>query len=498
LNSERNTTEDQRFGYIMKKFVAFFFLILFTGYYAFAQNTDDPRIEVVMKKTLDYQRPSRLQEEDRKKGVLFKFVPGLEIVTDIDAVKVYLFDIESGRTPYENNDINSGYTRIKLEKPGYKDYTFWVNIKDNYRTTVYIYYKNLQSSLGYKSDLLTERKSTPLYSSINPADSEYYRQIFFINSSDSKNLKKAVISQGHDKDIVALVPHPVDGGNVFVWDGCDAEGSPVPAGDYDLNIVPFHRSLLRVDRHFTRQALNYFSGFSGLSLVPSAKIFFWKGFQFGSSFGIESVRSSHFHDYNLPFSFFLRLSPLKGWEASVEAETAFITESGRPTIRLNSSQKVYLFNFHTLQFTLGIRGSYKSAINDFSEKMGGDIIRDPSGFSIFLPVQYGIQGWSFYGSPELLYTFRPLTSNILSDEFDLTGALRWGVKFSSGQFFSAGLSTALFFPSYRGNPFSLQASVEGYFYLPGTPLYINPYGIIQKVQGNGDGTILGMNLGFVL
>jgi len=479
----------------MKKKLLALPLILFC-LNVYAQNEQEPRLDVIIKKTLDYERPARLLEEDNKKGILFRFTPGLEIITDIDAVKVYIFDSESGRTPYENNDINSGYVRIKLEKPGFQDFSFWVNIKENYRTTVYVFYNEHNQAGSSDSKVPAERKSVLLYHEINPDDPEYYRQLYFMNSADSESFESSAIMQDDSGSILTLSPHPVQGGNVFIWDGTDAQGHDVSDGEYGFRLYGEQDYKIRLDRKYSRQALNYFSGYSGMALVPAARVLFKKGFQFGSTFSIESLYNAN--DYNLPFSFFMRLSPLKRWEAGLEAETAFITESGRPSLRVNTSQKVFLFDIDSVQVSMGMRGSYKSAINDFSDKIDENIIRDPSGVSLFIPLQYTIEGWDFLGSPEIYYTLQPLSSNIESENYDFTAALRWGVMHSSGKLFSAGLSSVLFFPSYRGNPVSMQAGVEGTFYVPTTPLYLNFYGILQKVRGHGDGTILGINMGFVL
>ncbi len=473
-------------------------LLLFFPVLLQAQSAGTPRIEVQVRKILDYERPPRLLEEDNKKGTEFKFSSGLEIVTDIDAFKVSLFDVESGRTPYENNAIEKGHIRIKLEKPGYDDYSFWVNVKENYRTTVLIFYKDLNADIRDSGVPSPARQSGRLYSRFNPGDPAYYRQLYFLDEEDSLDFESAVLYREDGSTLISLTPRDQEGGSVLVWDGRDAEGRPAGTGEFGIRIAALDDYKVTVDSRYSRQAMSYFSGYSGLTLVPSARLLFRKGFQFGSTFAMESINGSNTRDYNLPFSFFLRLSPLDRWEASLEAETAFVSESGKPSLRINSSQKVYLFDIQSLQVSLGVRGSYQSAINDFSDEIHSSLIRDPSGGSLFIPVQYRLQGWDFFGAPEIFYTLRPLSFNVDTEDPDLTGALRWGIQYSPGTFFSAGLSSALYFPSMRGNPLSMQAAVEGTLYIPEMPFYINLFGLVQKVQGEGDGTAFGINLGFLL
>jgi hypothetical protein len=483
----------------MKKLIYTVLLILIP-FTLIAQNSEQPLITIQSRKILDYERPPRLKEEDNKNGVTFQFVPGLEIVTDLEYVKVYIFDIETGRTPFESNNIQNGSIRIKLEKPGFPNTTFWVMIKDGFRTTVSVSYLQTRETENPVIFEPAEKKSSPLYLNINPEDPGYYRQLFYLNDSDL-NLHKTLllIDEAFNTEMI-LSPQSLSGaeGAVFSWNGLNAEDKPVADGVYTLQISPDEKYLIGINRKYSRRSTNYYSGFAGLALVPSARILFPGGFQFGSTISLERTESDSSLEYNLPFSFFLRSSPLKMWETAFEAETSFITEDARPSLRLNSSQKVFVFESYPLQISIGLRGSYKSAINDFSEQKMSSLVRDPTGLSFYIPFQYKLPGWDLYASPEILFSLHPLLEDVSSNKHDYYGVIRWGIQYSTDVLFSVGISSSLYFPSYRGSTSIMQAGLEGTFFIPETPMYLNLYTIMQKVHRGERGSSQGFNLGFLL
>ncbi|MDC7236132.1 MAG: PEGA domain-containing protein [Spirochaetales bacterium] len=478
-------------------------LFLLCPFHSWGQDAGSPQLVIEQSKKLDYERPPRLEEEDNNNGTVFQFSRGLEIITDIEYVKVFLFDIESGRTPFESNDVSNGYIRVKLEKPGYRDFSFWVNVKEDYRTTVHVYYKDKPAETGShtqtgSTNLMAERPSRPVYLAVNPGDPAYYRQIFYLNTLDSESHFSAVLSDNSTGREYQLTPVKNIYPFVFRWDGEDPMGGDLKDGEYTLQMSPGELYSLTLDRTYSRIPASYFSGASGLILAPSAQLLFPGGFQFGSSFTLEKkIENESSGDYSLPFSFFLRFSPLVRWEAAFEGEVAFVNESGEPSLRINSSQKVYILGNNFFHLTGGIRGSYKGAVNDLGQKVQNALVRDPSGFSFFLPVQFDVEQWSFIFSPEFIYSLSPLGSFGIAGEYDLTGSVKWGVRFSD-DFLGAGFSTALFFPSYRGNKTIMQTGVEGFAYIPDSPMYISLFGMIQKMKdGPDEGFAAGLNLGFL-
>ncbi|MBF9017672.1 MULTISPECIES: PEGA domain-containing protein [unclassified Oceanispirochaeta] len=485
------------------KTVCFLFLttlFLVSAESLYAQENKTPVVDIQLRKKLDYERPPRLQEEDIREGKSFQFVSGLEIITDIEYVKIYIFDVENGRTPFESNDITNGYIRVKLEKPGYRDFSFWVNVKEDYRTTAHVYYeeKPRSSVSGTPVDnTIPERDSHPLYLSFNPGDPAYYRQIFLLNSEDSDSHYTAILKSKESEKIFSLVPEGTRYPFIFTWDGKDVLGEKQKDGIYSLQMNPGQTYKVELNRMYSRKAANYFTGTAGLVLVPTAQILFPGGFQFGSSFSIDrNPDGGTSGGYSLPFSFFLRFSPLKRWESSFEAEVAFINESGEPSLRLNSSQKAYIYGNDLFQLSLGLRGSYKGAINDLKQNVQNSLIRDPSGFSFFIPMQFELSNWDFMISPEFLYTLNSQASADISDSFDILGVMRWGVSYSNA-IFGAAFSSALYLPSYNGNKMVMQVGVEGSFYIPGTPMYINLFAVDQTVKEGRERYSIGLNLGFL-
>ena len=54
------------------------------------EDKNSPDIDIQIRDSLEYERPARLKEEDYDKGRTFRFEPGLEIITDVEYVKVYI------------------------------------------------------------------------------------------------------------------------------------------------------------------------------------------------------------------------------------------------------------------------------------------------------------------------------------------------------------------------------------------------------------------------
>ena len=456
-----------------------------------------PVIEILIRDSLEYERPARLKEEDYNSGRQFKFSPGLEIITDVEYVKVFIRDSEVGRTPFESSRVASGYLRVRLEKPGYEDCFFWVNVYPDKRTTVMVTYKSQSARPSYKTEPNAPRVSRELYKDINPDDPFYYRNLYFLTEDDLGEIESILVSRA-DQSLVALNPSPYPAGVIFEWDGEDASGNEMPDGEYSLQFRPVSQMDFRIDRNYSRRPLSYFSGFSGLTLVPTATTLFAGGFQFGSIFAVDRIHEEDSHSYNLPFSFFFRLSPLSRWEASAEVATSFINEYKRPSLRINMSHKVSLLKDSPFRVALGLRGSYKSAISDFEKIQGGALIRDPAGLSLFVPLQFRYSLWEFYASPEFLYSLHPLGSDHEKGEFEMSPVLRWGVSYGTG-LFSAALSTSLFLPSNQRGESILQGALEGSYYFPDSPMYMGLFGIIQSnFENRARASSFGLNLGFLI
>lgn len=466
----------------------------------YSQQEEAPAISIQLRKDLNYERPPRLEEEDIKTGKAFKFDSGLEIITDIEYVKVYIFDIETGRTPFESNDVANGYIRVKLEKPGYKDFSFWVNVKENYRTTVHIYYEDKPASPVSVDPVLNsiaERDSHPMYLSFNPGDPKYYRQLFMMNSEDSESHFSAYIKNEKTELSYSLVPEESEYPFLFSWNGKNSLDEKQKDGLYSLQMNPGQRYEVEINRFYSRKPANYYMGTAGLLLVPTAQLLFPGGFQFGSIFSVERNKGAlNSGDYSLPFSFFFRFSPLERWEAAFETEVSFINESGEPSLRLNSSQKVFIYGNELFLLSLGLRGSYKGAINDLKQNVQNSLIRDPSGFSFFIPMQFDVKNWDFMISPEFMYTLSSPATIEASNSFDIIGVLKWGVSYSN-DLFGAAFSSALHFPSYKGNKMIMQVGVEGSFYIPDTPMYIGLSILDQRIDEGREAYALALNLGFL-
>ena len=86
----------------------------------------------------DYRRGPRMEERDRQTGQVFSWAPGLEIITDLYDVEVRLFDDDVGRTPWEVDNLPTGAYRVTLNRSGFETVEFWVTLRSDRRTVVFV------------------------------------------------------------------------------------------------------------------------------------------------------------------------------------------------------------------------------------------------------------------------------------------------------------------------------------------------------------------------
>ena len=475
-----------------------FYLIFFCAF-LYAQK---PGVTITTAERDDYSRHPRLEEEDLQQGRTFLFSPGLEILTDIEYVEVFLSDRAMGRTPFEEDGIDIGYYRIKLVKTGREDLVVWANIKEDCRTTIDVRYLPETVAEDDKTDSREIIHSGSVYKDINPDDPFYFNRIQFNKTLFPEGEADLILTDAENYPLITLSPQtpssPDDRDYLYYWEGNDIDGNPVPDGEYSLYAVSNFElnTSFQLDRRFSRKAGSYFSGYSGLSLVPTAQPLFPGSLQVGSRMGGNLSLSDSSESYKLPFSFFIRYSPLKRWETAFSAEVSVDEDESTPEVSVNTSQKILLGSNGPVLFSLNGRFSLRGAINDFSDTSTNRIVSDPAGGSLAFPVQLKVHLWDFYFAPELQYSFEPVLASSNSGG-DLTGAVRWGVSYSD-RFFNAGFSSALYSGSMKGLPVFVQNAADVMLYLPRSPLYFHFNVIYQEIHEGSEEISLGLGFGFLL
>ncbi len=458
-----------------------------------------PRYEVIISGKDDYSRPEQLLSLDKENNMDFQFSQGLEIVTDIPKVKVLISDKEVARTPYEDSEFPAGYYRVKLLKPGFPDVEVRVLVNPGKRTTLTVHY--LSKSISDDNEV-TRREETlkngAFYSVFNPEDPLYYARIHFHRDLFQNIAPDLIVNDNENYPLITLTPQWEDQGvYTYYWNGRDIDGVPASDGEFRLYAVEDYSitSSFQTDRRFTRKAVSTFSGMAGLSLVPFAQILFPGSFQFSSTISSDYWDDGSTKENNIPFSFSLRFSPVKGWEASTDIEISMRSDSSIPFIKASTSQKVLLYGELPFLVSLNGRFSYRADINDFHNIVYNRMVRDPAGASISVPLQFKVNLWDIYMSPEFLYSYSPLQG--LNDTHDYTGIFRWGVSYTD-KFFQAGYSTALYTVSYRGTPIIVQTGLDLNFYLPRSPLFFLLNMVYQEVRDTSESITFGLGLGFLL
>ena len=486
--------------YYMNKYTLLGFLLLLTLYPLFPAE-DTASFSILLQNQDNYKRHPRLQEEDSRNNRVFQFTQGLEVITDINNVKVFISGEEKGRTPFESDDLSIGYYRIKLEKTGYPDKEFRILVTKGKRTTVEVLFNTDKESDDTSATPPTLRiYQGTTYPSFNPDDPLYYRRIIVSKSLFQTSSPDIIITDSENIPLITLLPDKeTELDYIYSWDGYDVDETPSGEGKFSFyGVSDFSiNSTFEVDRRFSRKVGCHFSGYSGLSLVPFGQLLFPGSFQFGSFIsydfeGLDTGRSA-----NLPFSFFLRFSPLTGWEASIDLEVTMFPDSGTPQVKAGTSQKILILDNLPFIFSLDGRYSYRTKINDLSAIEYNNMIRDPAGSALAFPVQFKVKLWDFYIAPEILYSFHPLVLTNTSTEGDLTGVFRWGVSYTD-RFFQAGFSSALFTQSLQNSPMLRQTGLDFTFYMPRSPLYISINFVHQEILERSRDIFLGLGIGFLL
>jgi len=98
----------------------------------------DARVSITEYEHEDYYRHPRMEEEDRLRGNIFKFQPGLEIITNTDEAEIEFFEERIGNTPWEQDNLTPGAYRVRLERTGFEIIDFWVTVRSDRRTVVLV------------------------------------------------------------------------------------------------------------------------------------------------------------------------------------------------------------------------------------------------------------------------------------------------------------------------------------------------------------------------
>lgn len=109
------------------------FLLLLAGR-VFSDSDKDIQIDEY--ESWNYIRHPRMEKEDYLRQSVFAFQPGLEIITDLDDVKILLSGEEVGRTPWEQNNLESGQYQVRLIFRGFELNEFSVTVHNDRRTVV--------------------------------------------------------------------------------------------------------------------------------------------------------------------------------------------------------------------------------------------------------------------------------------------------------------------------------------------------------------------------
>ncbi len=504
----------------------------------------------------DYYRYPRMEEEDRVRGNVFEFRPGLEIISDVDDTEIEFFEERIGTTPWEQNNLSPGAYRVRLERTGYEIVEFWVNVRSDRRTVVLVNmgkptgtlfltdlppgavvtvdrvpvegnkvtaaagtrslkvsafgWETLQNDIQilsggstrwrYDGGRLAFSLGTPGIRprTLPPGDKRGFTIEWNADSGGSADIR---IFSPEGKQI-AVIPFAVSSSRGTVkWIPNSGESKELPPGRYRVVVSgtgydsssATSESYLLLDKRFKREARPIYAPLPGLLYAPGSAMLPKGIWQASTGAGV------HFGG-GIPVDIGLRFSPANRLEFSgkfhLTARDPFdATSIGMGfsgSWRANPKSGPYTVN-------LALLFSYEGYAADFSRIPSMNPGTSLPGLQFSIPMEYALGNWNFVLSPSVYLTFLGNDSGSwqFSGPARVSESLGAGVYYEDGLFL-VGASAALRGPDYPGGFLETTAwyGLEGRLDLPGDASYLAMYTGVRTL--NGDPVVsLGVEFGVI-
>ncbi len=509
-----------------------------------AAAVDNEQIIIIEYEFEDYRRNKRMEEEDRLRGNVFTFKPGLEIITDIDDVEIRFFEEKIGRTPWEQDNLAAGAYRVGLERTGFEILEFWVTVRNDRRTVVLVSMgepagtlvlddlppgaevmidrrpvegdevsapagrRSLRvSAFGWETVQATieipsggslewryegKRTAFELEASkvrppvLPPGDRSGFRIEWSATSGGSADIR---IFRPDGKQ-VAAIPFAITSSRGTVdWRPVSVDGEDLPEGEYRVvtrgtgydDSIDSTESSLYLDSRFKREARPAFSPLPGL-LYASGSAMLPRGiWQASTNAGID-IGSG------IPVNIGLRFSPAVRWEfagkfgitARDPFDTTSIGLSFSGSWRANPKPGPYSINLVML-FSYG---GYAADFGRIPSMYPGMAL---PGLQFSAPMEFAIGNWNLVVSPSVYLTFLGTDTGEwrFAGPARLVESLGFGVYYEDGRFL-VGISAAARGPDYPREflDYTIWSGLEGRFDLPGDASYLAVYTGVRTLDAD--------------
>ncbi len=505
---------------------------------------DDVQISITEYEFEYYRRHPRMEEEDRLRGNVFTFKPGLEIITDIDDVEIRFFEEKTGRTPWEQDNLAAGAYRVGLERTGFEILEFWVTVRNDRRTVVLVRmgepagtlvpgdlppgaevmidrqpvegneistpagkrslivsafgWETVQATIEIPSggslkwryegkrtafELKPSRVRPPV---LPPGDRRGFQIEWSATSGGSADIR----IYNPDGEQVAAIPFAVSSSRGTInWVPASVESEALPDGEYRVvtggtgydELIDSTESSLYLDSRFRREPRPVFAPLPGLLYAPGSAMLPRGIWQASTGAGIDIGTG-------IPVIIGLRFSPANrleftgkfGITARDPFDTTSIELSFSGSWRANPKSGPYSINLAMLFFYDG----YAAEFGRIPAVNPGMAL---PGLQFSAPMEYALGNWNFVLSPSVYLTFLGSDSGEwrFAAPARLVESIGAGVYYEDGRFL-VGASAALRGPDYPREflDFTLWSGLEGRFDLPGDASYLAVYTGVRTLDAD--------------
>jgi hypothetical protein len=529
--------------------LALLFIILMRAVIVTAQESAPTVLEYQFS---DYVRHPRMEQEDRLRGRVFRYNPGLEIISSVDEVEVSLFDEKLGRTPWESGKLAPGSYRIKLERTGFDSQEFWITLRNDTRTVVVVVMVRSTGTLILKDlppdaqvtidrEIVTGREikvaagernlrvtafgwepvqttikvgsgeTTEWTYSSSPADfsldslravpgtlaSDDPRGFRLVWSASAPGTGKILISSQDGSIIEALdldIDEPI--GTIHWIPG----SSPLqlPDGTYRIagtatgndGRTSSAESSLRIDSRFNRSPRMSYGPIPGLLYTPGSSMLPPGIWQISTGAGFDANLDNSVTSSGVPVSLSLRFSPSSGWEAATKLKIR-VKDPFEQTGIGGDISVMWRAAAQPGPFSanMALSFSYMGYSSDFSRIPADTADTGLPGFKFTLPMEYGWDRWSLIFSPGIHILFLGDFAPVAT-----AGEMGIGIYFEDDAFLIGG-SAALRSPDAPGShlDWTLWSGLESRINMPGGGSFFSAYCGLRMLDG---GPVLSTGIDF--
>jgi len=468
-------------------------------------------VQISKYESWNYIRHPRMEEEDYLGRRVFEFQPGLEIITNVEDVRVLLSGEEVGRTPWEQSNLEPGLYRVQLILRSFELDEFSVTVNNDWRIVVTVTLGELTGTLvlrdmpsgarveidgkTYVGNEISVRagkhrlrvsafgwETRELAIEISPGERLEWRyngrqkafkleefgvsprslppedqRGFRINWTASSSGRIEIIILGSDNRLISRMPVSISAARGSInWRPARAGGNALTDGTYRIiasgtgkdNESSISTASLVIDSRFKREARLMSNTLPGLLYAPGTSMLPPGVWQTATGIGVDIGNSAGSSEFPVTVGF--RVSPGSRWELNAKFGVGVRSPFDTTSIHssLSGSWRINPVP-GAFEINLALLFSHNGLASGFNRIPQTISLLMLPGLHLITPMEFSFDRWNLVLSPTLSLVF--LGSD--SENWRLAAPIRTVQSLGLGAYyegekFLVGVSTAL-----RGSDF---------------------------------------------